>query len=402
MVLHGISLNLVQDINTLLHSYMEHYAQANVTLGLSVLTPEALQNYGPISTVVSFVNFGGEYFIEASGVLPEPFGFFRLNYLLNITEAMAAMSRIQNILLFVCMGFAALTAIVLYLILARIFGPLGIVSQVSRKIARGGYDERINVKGKNELAEMARDFNSMADEIQNQMQFLKDEADAKQQFVDNIAHELRTPLTSIFGYAEYIQKIAPSQRDEAEMIESMQYIMDEAGHMQNISNSLLALATLRGYKAAMNKIPVSQLFDDIAHTLKAHIAKRNINFITRAEIDIIYGQEDLIKSLLLNLCMNAFNANSSTVTLSAARQGENIALSVTDNGHGIPADSLPKITEAFYRSDKARNRESGGAGLGLALCSQIAEAHNAKIHIESTVGMGTKVVIIFYNLAITR
>ncbi|MDR2168301.1 MAG: HAMP domain-containing histidine kinase [Clostridiales bacterium] len=386
LVLHGISQNLVEDINALLNSYMEHYARADVTLALTVLSPE--EGHANIGALVSFVRHGGEYFIEVNGVLPEPFGFFRLDYLLNITDAMAAMNRIQNILLFVCMGFAALTALILYVILNRIFRPLGFVSRVSRKIAGGDYDERIAVRGKNELAAMAEDFNSMADEIQAQMQILKDEADAKQQFVDNIAHELRTPLTSIFGYAEYMQKIAPV---DAEMIESMQYIMDEAGHMQNISNSLLTLATLRGYEAARAEIPVGQLFEDIRHSLRS---LKNVNFVFVAEIDTIFGQEDLIKSLLLNLCTNAANAGGTAVTVRAAPRGENAVLSVTDNGCGIPKESLAKIFEPFERVDKARNRQAGGAGLGLTLCARIAEAHGAVIQMESTVGIGTRVEVI--------
>ncbi|MCL2169823.1 MAG: HAMP domain-containing histidine kinase [Defluviitaleaceae bacterium] len=350
-ILHGMSQNFIDDLYALLDSYMAHYAEANVLIGLHLMPADS----PPIDTFVSFLRHSEGYFIRAIGSLPQPFHTFRLDYLLDITSSMVAMNRIQNVLLAVCVGFAALTALILYLILTHIFKRLVLA------------------------------------------QSLKDAAEAKQRFVDNIAHELRTPLTSIFGYAEYVQKIAA---DNAETIESMQYIMDEAGHMQNISNSLLSLATLRGYVAAKEPIAITPLFDDIRQSLSTHPNFANIQFITKIETETIHGQEDLFKSLLINLCTNALKAcpaEGGVVTL-AAREG---MLSVTDNGCGIEPESLPKITQPFYRVDKARSRDMGGAGLGLALCARIAEVHGATLLVESTVGIGTKVEISFYNSAIT-
>ena len=113
---------------------------------------------------------------------------------------------------------------------------------------------------------------------------------------------------------------------------------------------------------------------------------------------ILEGQEDLIKSLMLNLCLNALRAcvpNKGAICMEAKNEGGSVTLSVSDNGRGIPADSLPKVTEPFYRVDKARNRKDGGAGLGLALCRKIAETHGAEMIIESALGVGTTVKITF-------
>ncbi|MCL2854684.1 MAG: HAMP domain-containing histidine kinase [Defluviitaleaceae bacterium] len=401
-ILSGISQDLAGDLYALLNNYMEHYAGANVALELYVLpSGYTIQATGVTAT---FTSYQDGHFIEVAGQLPEPFRAFWLDYSLDITPSMAAMGRIQNILFYVCLGFALLTAAMLYVILARIFKPLGLVSHASRKIAAGHYDERITLHGKNELAAMAQGFNTMADEIQTQMQILKDEADAKQQFVDNIAHELRTPLTSIFGYAEYVQKIASNDGDT---IEAMQYIMDEAEHMQNIANSLLTLATLRGYTAEMHSINASDLFDHIKKSLRHQTAQ----IITETDTETIYGQEDLVRSLLLNLVTNALKAcppEGGVVTLSA-RVGEGeTTLTVTDNGCGISEENLARITEPFYRADKSRNRAMGGVGLGLAICTRIAQAHGTNLVITSVVNTGTTVEITlpsqsprFYNLATT-
>jgi len=388
-VLYGISHNIGEDINNLIISYMEHYAQSNVLL---VLTTNEENDHS--ETIVSFAEHDGEHFIWVSGNLPEPFGFLRLDYFLNITIAVAQMRDIQNLLLVICIAFAILTAFVLYFILARIFNPLRFVSQASRKIATGNYSERITVRGKNELATMAEDFNSMATQIQRQMQALKDEADQKQQFVDNFSHEMRTPLTSILGYAEYMQK---ANLNEEETIESAQYIIDEANHMKNIANSLLTLATLRGYTAVKSEVSTRQLFDDVKQSLEKSLDAGNVRLVIRCEAETLHGQEDLLKSLLLNICTNALKAcnGDGVITLSARHEVDNTILSVVDNGRGIPKESLSMITEPFYRIDKARNRGDGGAGLGLTLCRRIAEVHGATLTVESTLDVGTKVEIRF-------
>jgi signal transduction histidine kinase len=320
------------------------------------------------------------------------------------------MQNIQNVLLLFAVIFSVLTAIALYAVLSGIFKPLIIVDSTSRKIADGQYSERIRVKGENELSRMAFSFNRMAEEIEKQMRVLEDEAAAKQQFADNLAHEIRTPLTSIYGYAEYLQKA--SLDEEEVIIEYAQYIMDESGHIKRIANSLLELATLRNYTPEKNQISIPRLFDDISRLMEKPLKEHNIRLVCRTDTDVLYGQEDLIKSLLINLCFNALKArphHEAVIYLSADKQDDNIILSVKDSGCGIPEDSIKKVTEPFYRVDKARSREQslslpsasalaggvGGAGLGLTLCKQIAEAHNAKINIESVVGVGTTVNITF-------
>ena len=344
---------------------------------------------------ISFVRQEQEHFIRIIGMLPEPFQFYQLSYYLNITKNIMETQNIQNILLLFAVIFSVFTAIALYFILSGIFKPLGAVADISRKIADGQYDERIYIRGKHELAEMAADFNRMAEIIEKQISFLEAEAVGKQQFVDNFAHEIRTPLTTIYGYAEYMQK---ASLDEKEIIESAQYIMDESSHMKNISNSLLELATLRNYAAVKSKIYIPRLFDEISRSMEKSLREHNIQLICNYEVDTIDGQEDLIKSLLINLCHNALKSctpDEGIIHLGAERQGGNIVISVSDNGCGIPGDSIEKITEPFYRVDKARSREQGGAGLGLTLCKQIVEAHGAGMIIESVVGMGTTVKITF-------
>jgi signal transduction histidine kinase len=186
--------------------------------------------------------------------------------------------------------------------------------------------------------------------------------------------------------------------DENEIIESTQYIIGEAAHMRNIANSLLELATLRDYVPVKSEIQIAKLFSDVAGTLEQSLRENGTELICESSAEVIYAQEDLVRSLLLNLCTNALAActqGEGIIRLEARESDEQVTISVTDNGYGIPKESLHKITEPFYRLDQSRTRESGGTGLGLALCRQIAEVHGAKMSIESAPGEGTAVEIIY-------
>ena len=375
--------------HNILTGHQMYYARHNVSIGLF-----NLQNTGTDVTL-TVVTRGDGRFIYITGFLPPPFYNYKLNYSMDISAQIAEMQGVQNMLMLAISLLSVAAAAALYFILTAIFKPFGIVAQASRKIAGGEFGERINIKGNHELARLAQDFNHMAARIESQIRMLEEEAIAKQQFVDNFAHEIRTPLTSIYGYAEYLQKTDP---DEQETIESTEYIMGESRHMRNIANSLLELAVLRDYVPVRTEINLAELFREISITMEGQLRKRGARFVTNADAVTVQGQEDLIKSLLLNLCQNALHATGGSegvIELEAVRRGSNVIISVKDNGCGIPEEYLPKIMDPFYRADKSRSREHGGTGLGLALCGQIAKVHGAEIIIESAVGKGTKVFIKF-------
>ena len=380
-------------VKSLLDGYTRYYKRFGIDI--SVTAAAGFVDGNALGSAVSLIQRESGHFVHVSGALPEPFENYRFDYYLDVTNDIKDTQNIQNLLLLFAASFSVIAAVGLYFILSAIFRPLAIVADTSRKIADGQYSERINVKGKHEIAAMAEDFNRMSAMIEKQIRDLEEEAIAKQQFVDNLAHEIRTPLTSIYGYAEYMQK-APL--DEQEIIESAQFIIDEAEQMKNIADSLLELATLRDYSPTKAGILLHRLFDDVARSLEKALKEQKVRLICRSSVDVLCGQEDLIKSLLMNLCHNALKScrpDTGIVHLTADGQDEKTIISVADNGCGIPPEAIAKVTEPFYRVDKERSRERGGAGLGLALCRQIAEAHDAEMLIESAAGLGTTVKIIF-------
>ncbi|MCL2572432.1 MAG: HAMP domain-containing histidine kinase [Defluviitaleaceae bacterium] len=378
--------------SNLFHGYVQYYRQHGIELSLNYSSQE-----NGAYAVISFERVGDSHSISIIGALPNPFRQYQLSYVLDITSNIVDMQEIQQYLWITSIIVSLVAAVLLYIILLRIFKPLEIVAVAAGQITDGLYGQQITVKGRNELAAVAVAFNQMSAQIETQISLLEEEAERKQQFVDNFAHEIRTPLTSIYGYAEYLQK---ANLKEGELLESAEFIMSEAQHMKKVANSLLELATLRDYKPKLEKIFIPELLIEVKQSLEKPLKEQGAKLDTTAMAPYLGGQPDLIKSLLLNLSKNAINScqpGEGIIHIRAITKDKNVIITVEDNGCGIPKGKLSKVAEPFYRVDKARSRDSGGVGLGLALCKQIAQVHGAKMTIASTQGIGTMVKLTFTN-----
>ncbi len=241
---------------------------------------------------------------------------------------------------------------------------------------------------------MAKSFNHMADEIQNQVAQLVQASEQKQCFIDNFAHELRTPLTTIYGYAEYIQKAAIT---EEEKYSATDYIMSESRRLQNMAYLLLDLALLRNNKIIFCNISIPELFNSTIKELNLRAAEKQIILEYDYDFDTLIGNYELLECLIVNLVENSIKACNSygTIKLQALCDRNKKIIIVKDNGKGMNEEQLSHITEAFYRIDKSRSCAEGGAGLGLSLCKQIAVRHGAELSFSSKTGCGTTAKITF-------
>lgn len=344
--------------------------------------------------LVTIQKSDGRSYAIVYGRLPAPHQSYLLIYTHDITNIIKSWSHLKNLLFFAGLVLSIFLALGLMLVLNRIFRPLMQISQTSKDIANGEYDTRLLVPGQDELSEMAQSFNHMAEEIQRQMTELRDVAKKKQQFVDNFAHELRTPLTAIYGYAEYMQKAVIS---EDERLSALGYIMSESSRLQKVAYQLLELANLQNNQIAFEELKVRSLFEMVRKTLFVKYMGKGIQIIFEGKIKTIRGDAYLMESLLINLVDNAAKAcgKDGLIIITALMEEENKVIKVQDNGKGMDAKTLAQITEPFYRADKSRNSNDGGAGLGLSLCKQIALSHNAKLGFVSQLGKGTTAKITF-------
>ena len=282
----------------------------------------------------------------------------------------------------------------LYFILRRLSKPIENLDQATGRISAGDYSMRLPVQGKDELAALAGHFNTMADEIKTKIKELRLIAEQKQGFIDNLAHELRTPLTTIGGYAEYLKN---ANIDEDDRLSSIDYIISEAKRMEEMTDKLLDLALLRNNVLTLKEVNLPELLHAVSEKMRPPLLEKQLQLEVASEAAVVYGDRILLESLLNNLLDNAVKASKekSRICLSACSEKEHPVITIRDFGKGIPPECMAKLTEPFYRIDKSRSRSEGGAGIGLALCRQIAELHKAQLIFSSAPEKGTTVKIVF-------
>ncbi len=220
------------------------------------------------------------------------------------------------------------------------------------------------------------------------------------EFVANVSHELRTPLTAIRGYAETL--LAGAVSDPAKATQFLQVIERHSERLSRLIDDLLTLSDLELGKTEIvrGELSVGALVEAVFEVLGNQARERSIEL--RAEIPddgpACFADRDRIEQVLLNLVDNAIKYSTPGGRVVVAARGVappgTVELSVTDTGIGIPEKDLPRLTERFYRVDRARSRELGGTGLGLAIVKHIVQAHGGSLSIVSRVGEGTIVQIL--------
>ena len=332
--------------------------------------------------------------IQVQSLLYEKNAKYYLQYEKSLSELSTAWNRLEKKYLLISMGFSLGLAVLLYFVLRRMMQPIQELTQTVDKMSEGNLDSRMKLKGSDDIAVLGEHFNEMAEKIQDSMLLIQKESEAKQEFVDNFAHELKSPLTSIYGFAEYIQKANTS---EQEKMECMEFIMEESTRLLSLSYALLDMAKIRTKEIPMQKVSIDKLFAGIKKQLQKKCEDKEILLEFHNETEEVYGNEVLLQSLLYNLVCNGIYAcqENGKILVEAREINGKINLVVEDNGCGICREDIEKITEPFYRVDKARSREEGRTGLGLSLCKQIAECHHAQMAFLSEEGKGTKAIICF-------
>ena len=345
---------------------------------------------------VGVTRVGDIEYIRVAGYLPEQYSEYAIVSFANISEIVMSWRKNIVSIFIVSTIFTGVLSICLLLLFEYLFRPLEKISDVSMRIAEGAYEERLDIKGEGEIAQVVQSFNTMSNTITDQMQTLKANAAEKQMLIDNLAHELRTPLTAIYGYAEYMQKTRLQEEDK---YVSTQFILDESRRLKSISEMLLDMAALREEVHLQKKtIYMEELLYRIEKLESIKLKEKGIEYAYKSTFNEIYGNEDLVESMLVNLIDNAIKACyevGGKIILNAYENEGKKIIEVTDNGRGMTEEEASHITEAFYRVDKSRSRSEGGNGLGLALCEQIAKKHHAELMIESKLGKGTSIKIIF-------
>lgn len=285
-----------------------------------------------------------------------------------------------------------LSAVVSFVTAHFLTKPLHHLSVTSRKIADGDLSLRSNVHSGDEIERLSDDFNIMAESLTNKIQALENAMERQERFMGSFAHELKTPMTSIIGYADLMRSCELSVNQQRECSE---YIFNEGRRLERLSLKLLDLLVLKKQDLTLVEASPAKLLRDIALSTDKNLRSRGVALQVHTQEGRCLLEPDLIKSLLLNLIDNSVKAFDCDGKISVSQRmlGDGCEFIIEDNGRGIPKEDIESITEAFYRVDKSRSRKQGGAGLGLALCSEIVGLHNGRMHFFSEVGKGTEIIV---------
>jgi two-component system, OmpR family, sensor histidine kinase BaeS len=278
----------------------------------------------------------------------------------------------------VAVGVAVLLAVVLG---ARLGRPLLDAGRAARAVAEGDYAARVPRRGSEELVSLADSFNQMAAALEEQER-------GRREFIANAAHELRTPLTNLQGYLEALRDgvIEPDRQ-------TFESLWEEADRLVRLSRSLELLVggeaagATRGQPVEVDLPAVIRGAVDLARP-QAQSGGFAVELELPAQL-MVRGDPDRLSQVMANLLANAVRHTPAggRITIRAERRSADALVSVLNTGEGIPTDDLAHVFERFYRVEKSRDRQRGGAGIGLAIVRQLVESAGGRVGVESAGGL---------------
>ena len=262
--------------------------------------------------------------------------------------------------------------------------PLMQISVTAKKLAKGDFSERIAIRNNDEIGELSRVFNDMADELENSEAIKND-------FISSVSHELRTPLTAIKGWSETLE----AGYDEEAYRKGMKVITHETGRLEGMVEELLDFSRIQNgrFTLQMANTDIIAELDDalLIYTDKARKEKKTIHYSEPESLCVVYGDKNRLRQVFINVIDNAmkYTDPGGSVDISVEKNDDTLSIIVADTGIGISAADLPKVKAKFYKANSTRR----GSGIGLAVADEIISMHGGTLDIDSVLGKGTTVTI---------
>ncbi len=214
----------------------------------------------------------------------------------------------------------------------------------------------------------------------------------RRDFIANISHELKTPLSAIRGYTETLRDGAMQEPEASSRF--LGRILQQCSRLQTLLEDLLTLSRLENLEGHLERrtVDLERILDDCLETLAPQIAEKQIHLeVEESPIPTLSGDAEALQRLFINLLDNAikYNRKGGQVTVQLKPEPDRVVIQVHDTGIGIPAASIDRVFERFYRVDKGRSRDEGGTGLGLAIVKHVAQIHGGRVEVESRLGEGS-------------
>ena len=302
------------------------------------------------------------------------------------------LTRNAQLALLACM---LLCVVLLPLTLRRTLRPLRRLTQVSEQIAGGSYALRVKISTRDEVGELSASFDHMAETVEQKIHALEETARRRELLLGALTHEMKTPMTAIIGFSDSLISMPLT---EEKRLEAAHEIHEAAVRTERLSQKMMQLIAMTDCPVLVKRrLDAGELLRQANDMMREMLIGKQLRLCLRVEAASLQGDADLLICLLTNLLDNAIKASApgQEVSVTAGVEDGCCTLSVSDHGSGIPADKIALVTEPFYRVDKARSRRQGGAGLGLSLCRMIAQAHGGSLRIQSSVGVGTTITMVW-------
>ena len=292
----------------------------------------------------------------------------------------------QRVLFAILITIMVFALIPLFIYQTKIRKPLEEITEGARKYSEGILDYQIPVRGDNDLSYVARSLNYMADHLDKNNEY-------QLRFLANISHDFRSPLTSIKGFANAMRDGVIPPDLYPKYLGTISY---EADRLEKLTHNLTVLNDLdvNRHELNMEVFDINQVILQVLQSSEELGRQGSIRLTRRFENEtlMVRADEEKIQQVLYNLIDNAikFSPSDSEVVVQTYCTKKKAFISVKDHGKGIAKDELAKIWDRFYKSDSSRGKDRKGSGLGLSIVRDIINAHNEKINVISTEGVGTE------------
>lgn len=328
----------------------------------------------------------GEKIIAVTNILDIDSNFYKaVRVVASIDKVDTQLSLIMVVVIAVSLLVILLMLVLGLYFIKSIVIPLRQISNNAQKIAQGDFEVHIEQKTDDELGELCRAFNYMANELKNT-------DDIKNDFISSVSHELRTPLTAIRGWSE---TISANPGDTETAVKGLRIISEETGRLSDMVEELLDFSRMQSGRFNLNKENIdlyAELTDAvIMYSERARQENKTLIYEEPEEIVTIFGDKNRIRQVFVNILDNAlkYSQSGGHINVIASAAQTDVTITVEDDGCGIAAEDLPKIKLKFYKA----NNTVRGSGIGLAVADEIITAHGGKLEIESEQGKYTRVEI---------
>lgn len=331
----------------------------------------------------------GEKIISQTTILKKEdnASFGAVRSIVSLSETNKHVLLVQIIAVVIGLALLSITAISGVYFITSIVRPIRDVSNISRKIAMGDFDSRIDIKQSNEIGELCDSINYMASELQQA-------ENMKNDFISSVSHELRTPLTAIRGWAETAKMSIGF--DEETVNKGLDVVLKESERLHGLVEELLDFSRMQSGKLSLSfdKFELVPVLHEAADMYRELAKKQNVELIylpSKEEI-FCYGDMNRIKQVFINVIDNAlkYNQPGGQILIEQKTEDNCVQIVISDTGVGIASQDLDRVKEKFYKA----NKQVRGSGIGLAVADEIIKQHNGLLLVDSTEGLGTTVTIV--------